>query len=125
MAMGGAASFRIRVGKEFVTYVGWLLVTYGIVAAILVLAAGVPLGGALIVGVIGVPVVAALLAVLSAWAGGADNPDPSSRPYDYDPGSDPIHRLGSGYGASGGWHDYGGPDGGAGDGGAGGGGGGW
>ena len=115
MYMRGAVSFRKRAGKEFVRSAGWLLVAYGVVAAILILAAGVPLGGALIVGGIGVPAVAALLAVVSVWAGGTG--DPSSRPYDYDPGSDPVLRSGGGYGASGGWHDYGGSDGGAGDGG--------
>jgi hypothetical protein len=124
MAMRGTVGFRNRVGKEFVRFAVALLVAYGIVAAILILAAGVPLGGALIVGVIGVPAVAALLAVLSVWAGGAGDPDPSSRPYDYDPSSDPILRSGSGYGATGGGHDHGGFDSGAGDGG-GAGGGGW
>lgn len=122
MAMRGAVGFRNRVGKEIVRFAVALLVAYGVVAAILILVAGVPLGGALIVGVIGVPAVAALLAGLSVWAGGAGDPDPSSRPYDYHPGSDPIHRSRSGYGASGGGHDQGGFDGGAGDGGAGGGG---
>jgi hypothetical protein len=79
-------------------------------SAILILAAGVPLGGALIVGGIGVSVVAALLAVLSVGVGGADDPHPGgSQPYDS--GSDPTLRSG-GYAASGGWHDYGGSDGG-------------
>jgi hypothetical protein len=117
MAMRGAVGFRKRAGKEFVRFASGLLLAYAAIAAILTLAAGVPLGGALIVGVIGVPAVSAFLAVVSVWVGGTGDPDPSSRPYDYDPGSDPVLRSGGGYGASGGWHDYGGSDGGAGDGG--------
>jgi hypothetical protein len=126
MAMRETVHLRKRVGKEFVRNLIGLLVAYAPIAAILSLAAGVPLGGALIFGVVGVPAVAALLTVLSVGIGGVGEPYPrTSRPYDYDPGSDPVLRSGGGYGASGGWHDHGGPGGGDGGGGGGGDGGGW
>lgn len=110
--MRGVVRFRNRAGREFVRFAVALLVAYVPIAAILTLAVGAPLGGVLIVGVIGVPAVAALLAVISIVAGGVGDPNPGTRPYDYDPGSDPVLRSGGGYGASGGWHDYGGSDGG-------------
>ena len=50
-----------------------LLVAYTPIAAILVFAASVPLGGVLIVGVIGVPAMAALLTVLTVWLGGDES----------------------------------------------------
>ena len=106
-----------RVGKQFVSCLIGLLMAYAPIAVLLVLAVRVPLGGELIFGVIGVPAVAALLAALSVVVGGVDDTHPgSSRPYDYYPGSDPVLRSGGGYGASGGWHDLGGPDGGDGGG---------
>jgi len=102
-----------RTAREFPRYLIWFLVAYAPIAAILTLWAGTPLRGILIFGGVVVPVVAALLAVLSVAVGGAGDPHPQdSRPYDYDPGSDPVFRSGGGYGASVGWHDYDGPDGG-------------
>jgi hypothetical protein len=112
IAMRAVVRIPKRAGKEFLSYLIGLLMAYAPIAVLLVLAVRVPLGGVLIFGVIGVPIVAALLAVLSVVVGGVDDTHPgSSRPYDYDPGSDPVLRSGGGYGASGGWHDYGGPDG--------------
>ncbi len=123
MAMREAVSFPKRASKEFTKNAISLLVAYAPIAAILALAAGTPLGGVLIFGAIAVPAMSALLTVLTVGVGGGD-PYLGSRPYDYDPGSEPILRSGGGYGAAGGWHDYsGGWDGGGGgaDGGGGGG----
>ena len=119
MAMREAVSFPKRAGKEFTKNAIGLLVAYAPIAAILTLATGTPLGGVLIFGAIAVPAMSALLTVLSVGVGGGD-PHPGSRPYDYDPGSEPVLRLGGGYGAAGGWHDYSGPNGGGWDGGGGG-----
>jgi hypothetical protein len=121
MAMREAVSFPKRAGKEFTKNAIGLLVAYAPIAAILTLAAGTPLGGVLVFGAIAVPAMSALLTVLSVGVGGAGDPDPGSRPYDYDPGSEPVLRSGGGYGAAGGWHDYSGPDGGGGGDGSGGG----
>ena len=119
MAMREAVSFPKRAGKEFTKNAIGLLVAYAPIAAILTLATGTPLGGVLIFGAIAVPAMSALLTVLSVGVGGGD-PHPGSRPYDYDPGSEPVLRSGGGYGAAGGWHDHGGPNGGGWDGGGGG-----
>jgi hypothetical protein len=112
MAMRGTVHLRRRAGSEFVRNLIGLLVAYAPIAAILTFAAGVPLGGVLMVGVIGVPALAALLTVLSVGVGGGDPHLGGSRPYDYDPGSDPTLRSGAGYGASGGSHNYSGHGGG-------------
>src|SRR5918997_2023803 len=122
MAMRGAVSFPKRAGKEFTKNAIGLLVAYAPIAAILTLAAGTTLGGVLIFGAIAVPAMSALLTVLTVGVGGGD-PHPGSRPYDYDPGSEPVLRSGGGYGAAGGWHAYSGAHGGGW--GGGGGGGGW
>ena len=107
MAMRAAVRFPNRALKSFAESAIGLLMAYAPIAAILVFAAGVPLGGVLIVGVIGVPAMAALLTVLTVWLGG-DESHPGSRPYDYHPGFDPTLRYGGGYGAPGGGADYGG-----------------
>ena len=109
MAMREAVSFPKRAGKEFTKNAISLLVAYAPIAAILTLAAGTPLGGVLIFGAIAVPAMSALLTMLTVGVGGGD-PHPGSRPYDYDPGSEPILRSGGAYGAAGGWHDYSGPN---------------
>ena len=115
MAMRAAVRFPKRALKEFATNEIGLLVAYAPIAAILTLAAGVPFGGVLIFGVFGVAAMAAFLTVLSLGFGGGDPHLGGSRPYDYDPSSDPMLRSGGGYGAFGGWGD------GRGDGGGGGG----
>jgi hypothetical protein len=124
MAMRGAVSFPKRAGREFTKNAIGLLVAYAPIAAILTLAVGTPLGGVLIFGVIAVPAMAALMTVLSVEVGGVGDPRPGdSRPYDYDPSSDPALRSGAGYGAFGGGDGGGGGfgDAGGGDGGGGGG----
>ena len=101
MAMRGAVSFPKRAGREFTKNAFGLLVAYAAIAAILTLAAGTPLGGVLIFAAIAVPAMAAFMTVLSV--GGVGDPRPGdSRPYDYDPSSDPALRSGAGYGAFGG-----------------------
>jgi hypothetical protein len=125
MAMREAVSFPKRAGKEFAKNAIGLLVVFAPIAAILTLAAGTPLGGVLIFGAIGVPAMAALLTVLSVGVGGVGDPRPGdSRPYDYDPSSDPALRSGASYGAFGGGDGGGGGFGDAGGGGGGDGGGG-
>jgi hypothetical protein len=110
--------FLHRVGKEFVKVLLWCLIGYAPFGAILVAFTGASLSAVLALGGIFATVVAALITVLSAGLGGAVDPHPdNSRPYDYDPGSDPALRSGGGYGALGGWD--GGGDGGGGDGGGG------
>ena len=110
-----------RVGKEFVKVLFWCLVAYAPFGAILVALMGASLSDALAIGGIIATVLAALITVLSAGLGGVGDPHPGDpRPYDYDPGSDPVLRSGGGYGAFGGW-DGGGGDGGGGGGGDGGG----
>ncbi len=108
MAMRAAVRFPKRALKSFAEIAIGLLMAYAPIAAILVFVASVPLGGVLIVGVIGVPAMAALLTVLTVGLGGDESHPGGSRPYDYDPGSDPTLRSGGGYGASGGGADYGG-----------------
>jgi hypothetical protein len=126
MAMRGAVSFPKRAVREFTKNAFGLLVAYAPIAAILTLAVGTPLGGVLMFGTIAVPAMAALMTVLSVEVGGVGDPRPGdSRPYDYDPSSDPALRSGAGYGAFGGGDGGGGGfgDAGGGDGGGGGGGG--
>jgi hypothetical protein len=108
MAMRAAVRFRRRARKEFEINVIGLLVAYAAIAAVLAFGAGVPLRGVLIFGAILVPAAAAVITVLRVGVGGVDDPHAGgSRPYDYDPGSDPVLRSGAGYGASGGGgYDY-------------------
>ena len=114
------ARLRQRAAREFARYLMWFLVAYAPIAAILAFAAGVPLGGLLVFGAIFVPVMSALLTVVGAAFGAVGDPRlGGSRPYDYDPGSDPIIRSGGGYGASGDWNGYDGSGGGDGGGGGG------
>ena len=108
MAMRAAVRSPKRALKSFAEIAIGLLMAYAPIAAILVFAVGVPLGGVLIFGVIGVPAMAALLTVLTIGLGGDGSHPGRLRPYDYDPGSDPTLRSDGGYGASGGGADYGG-----------------
>jgi hypothetical protein len=109
-----------RVSKEFVEVLFWCLVAYAPFGAILVALMGASLSDALAIGGIIATVLAALITVLSVGLGGVGDPHPRySRPYDYDPGSDPILRSGAGYGAFGGWDGGGWDGGGGGDGGGG------
>jgi hypothetical protein len=111
-----ARRFLHRVGKEFVKVLLWCLVAYAPFGAILVALMGASLSEVLALGGIFATVLAALITELSGGLGGEGDPHPGdSRPYDYDPGSDPILRSGAGYGAFGGW-DGGGWDGGGGGG---------
>ena len=109
------------VSKEFVEVLFWCLVAYAPFGAILVALMGASLSEVVALGGIIATVLATLITVLSVGLGGVGDPHPRySRPYDYDPGSDPILRSGAGYGAFDGW-DGGGGDGGGGGGGDGGG----
>jgi hypothetical protein len=72
MAMRGAVRLRKRAGKEFTRNLIGVLIAYVPIAAILTLAAGTPLGGVLIFGVIIVRVMAAILTVVVVWVGAGD-----------------------------------------------------
>jgi hypothetical protein len=62
-----------RAGREFLRNLGWMLVAFGPLAAVLVFFAGVPLLGALPFVGIFVSVMAAIVTVLALWSGAHDD----------------------------------------------------